>query len=137
HRRGHVTGTNAVHANALPSVINGHRLGEQHDTTFRGAVSHSRVAAHYTPTGTVVDNHSAALRDHAWQSLFRHQESTFQVDVDLQIPFFFGAVERRVGIEDASIVEKNVDAAEGAQSLFHGASTFVGIKHVRVDNDRL
>ena len=71
------------------------------------------------------------------QGKFRHQESAFQIDVDLQVPFFFAAVERGVGIEDAGVVEEDVEASEGAHGFIDGAAAFGGFANVGAQEDGL
>ena len=89
-------------------MINSHSLGEQHDATFRGTVCYGGIATNDSPARTVVNNHAAALCDHARQCKFRHQKRAFQIDVNLQVPLFFGTVKRCMRIENASVVEKDV-----------------------------
>ena len=77
------------------------------------------------------------LRDHAGQREFRHQESAFQVDVNLQVPFFLAAIERGMGIENAGVVEEDVEASEGAYGFIDGAAAFGGLANVGAQEDGL
>src|SRR4029077_12705754 len=86
---------------------------KQHDSAFRGAVGNGCVAAYDAPSRTVVDDHAAALGDHRRQGELRHQERAFQVDVNLQVPFFLAAIECGVGVENAGVVEEDIEAPEG------------------------
>src|SRR6266404_874633 len=126
----HVAGANAVDADALPSVINRHRFGEQNDSALRGAIRHRFVATDDTPARTVVDDHSATLDDHRTERKLRHQERSLQVDVNLQVPFFFGAFQNRLRKEDSRIVKQNIEPPERAQRLVHRPLAFGGLADV-------
>src|SRR6266849_3130631 len=137
HGRVHIAGTNAVDANPLPPVINSHGFGQQHDAAFRSAIRDGLVAAHQSPSGTVVDDHSSSLRDHWSKRVFRHQERAFQIDVNLQVPFFFRAFERSLREKDAGVVKQNVEASKRTQRLVHCAPAFGGLANIRTNEDRL
>src|SRR6185437_9350136 len=117
HWRLHIAGTDTVNADVLPAVIDGHCLGQENDTAFGRAVGHRFVSANQSPAGTVVNDDAATLRNHERQGEFRHQEGTFQIDVDLQIPFFFRAVDRVMCIENTGVVNENIQATEVTDGL--------------------
>ncbi len=71
------------------------------------------------------------------QGELRHQERAFQVDVNLQVPFFLAAIERGVGIENAGVVEENVEASEGSYGFVDGAVAFGGLANVGAQEDGL
>jgi glycosyltransferase involved in cell wall biosynthesis len=75
------------------------------------------------------------LFDHGGQGEFRHQKSSLQVDVNLQIPFFLGAIQRGLGIENAGIVEKDVEAVERTYCLLDPAPAFVSLTNVSAQKD--
>jgi hypothetical protein len=118
-------------------VVDRHGLGQQHNTALGGAVGDRPVTPHDTPAGTVVDDHAPALRDHGGQRGLRHQEGAFQVDINLLVPFFLGALERVVRVEDAGVVEEDVEAAECAHGFANGAHALGGSANIGAEEDRL
>src|SRR5215471_10978737 len=93
------------------------------------------ISADDAPSGGVVDDDAATLRDHGGQNEFRHQEGAFEVDVDLLVPLFFGTFEGCLRIEDAGVVEENVDAAVGVESFFDSAAAVTGGTDVGAEKD--
>jgi len=71
------------------------------------------------------------------QCELRHQECAFEVDVNLKVPFFLGAIEGGVRIEEAGVVEENIEPAERAGCLLDGAMALVGLANIGADKDSL
>src|SRR5690348_15993073 len=79
------------------------------------------IAAHDSPPGSVVDDHSFLLRDQNGQRKLRHQKYAFEIDMDLLVPFFLRAFDRCLWIENSRVVKEDVEPAEGPHSLIHCA----------------
>ena len=94
-------------------MIDRHGLGEQHDTAFGSTIGDSCISTGYSPTRAVIDDDTFALRDHAGQSEFRHEERALQIYVDLQVPLFLAAIKGGVRVEHTGVVEQNVEFGKG------------------------
>jgi len=101
-----IAGTEAVYADTLGCVIDGHGLGQQNDTAFGSAVRNRFISAHDSPSGTVVDDHTASLLDHRRQDELGHQKRSFEVDIDGEIPLLFRAVDSVVRKIDTGIIKQ-------------------------------
>ena len=89
------------------------------------------------PSGTVVDDNAVLLRNHAGQRILRHQECSFEVDVDLLVPFLFGALKGIVRIENTGVIEEDVEATEGLDRFVYGALAFRGPANIGAKEDCL
>src|SRR5215471_3698389 len=93
------------------------------------------ISADDAPSRGVVDDDAATLGDHRGQDELRHQEGAFEIDVNLLIPLFFRALESRLRIVDAGVVEENVDAAVGIESFFDGSAAVAGRTHIGAEKE--
>ena len=94
-------------------MVDRHRFGQQHHAALRRAIGNRRIPASDAPSGTIIDNDSPTLLNHSGQGRLRHQKRSLQINIHLQVPLFFGAVEDSVGKENASVVEENIETAKG------------------------
>ena len=77
-----------------------------------------------------MNNDAAGALNHVPKRGLGHQERAFQVDVELQVPLLFGAIDCGMGIKDAGIVEQNIELAESLDGAIDGALALVEAANV-------
>jgi hypothetical protein len=107
----------AVHANSVCYMVKRHRSGELHDCPLGGRIRGRAACAHQAKIGGHVDDAAASAGDHMWQHVSRDQEDTAHVGGHQRIPLVDPGIDDTAEIDDSSVVEQHVDAADMLHDL--------------------
>src|SRR6202007_1410403 len=108
----------AVYANLLPAVVDGHGLGHQDDGALGSAIGDGPRTSGEAPSGGGVDDRTAVRCGHYRDYFAGHKEDGFYIDGHHRVPIWFIDLDGRRPPDHARIVEEDVKAAEFAEGAF-------------------
>ncbi len=115
--RREVAGGDGVDLDALGGPLVGERLGELGDATFGGRVGGNADASLEAEEGGYVYDLAVASGDHVAGGQLRELEGAGEVDLEDALPVFEGYLLGGGAVDGASVVDEDVDAAEGGDDL--------------------
>ena len=111
-RSSDVAGSNAVALDVVLTVLGADVSGQHLEAALSCRVSGYGLSAQLTHHRADVDDLAVALLDHARNNSLGHDERSVQVDVDNSTEISCGHLAHRDPLDDACVVDKDVNAAE-------------------------
>jgi hypothetical protein len=104
------SGADAIDADALFGVVEGHAFGEAHDGEFSGAVRDAVADADHPADGSHINDVPGFLEEHAREKSFGDIEEAADIDLIKAVEIVAGGLHESANVADGGVVDQNIEA---------------------------
>ena len=129
-RRRNIAGSDRVALNVVLAVLRADVLGQHLQAALCRRIRGNRLTAKLGHHRAGVDDFAASLFDHPGQNCFGANERSCQINIDNLIPLCFCHLDHRNSLDDARIVDQNVNCADLLFYVFNKSIYLLFVRYI-------